>query len=283
MRKDYPVERLCKAFGVSKSGYYAYLKRPVRPLSTRDLKDKEAIQTLYNKSCGTFGAKRIAGTLKANNNHIINHKRVARLMREMNMKSKIRRKKHTKEKKLKAGGYLYSNLLERDFNALYPNHKWVMDVTEFIRDGEKVFVSALMDLYDRNPIGVVAGRHSTNEMMKKTIYKAMKERNLTDLSQVTIHTDQGNVYRSYSYNQLSRQLGFTPSMSRKANCWDNAVIESFFSHLKTELPHHYPTGTLEHIELAIPKYIRYYKEIRSQKRLGFLSPKTFLTTYIESA
>lgn len=81
----------------------------------------------------------------------------------MNIKSKIRRKKSTKEKKNKSAGYLYPNLLNRDFNELLPNHKWVMDVTEFIREGEKLFVSTLMDLYDRNPIGVVTGPHSNND------------------------------------------------------------------------------------------------------------------------
>lgn len=283
LREDYSVEKLCNAFGVSKSGFYAYVKRPVRPVAQRDLKDKVAIQALSDTSGGTFGAKHIAGALKENNKHVINHKRVARLMKEMNIQSKIRRKKHTKEKKTKAAGYVYPNLLERDFNALFPNHKWVMDVTEFIRGDEKVFVSALMDLYDRNPIGIVVGRTSTNEMMEETIRKAMKERNLKDLSQVIIHTDQGNIYRSYRYNQLTRELGFIPSMSRKANCWDNAVIESFFSHFKTELPHHFPIDTPTLLEKAIPKFIKYYKEIRSQKRLGYLSPAAFLTAYLESA
>lgn len=103
-----------------------------------------------------------------------------------------------------------------------------MDVTEFTRVDEKVYVSALMDLYDRNPIGVVFGRTSINEMMEETIRKAMEERNLNDLSQVIIHTDQGNIYRSYRYNQLSREIGFTPSMSRKGNCWDNAVMKASF-------------------------------------------------------
>lgn len=120
-------------------------------------------------------------------------------------------------------------------------------------------------------------------MMEETIRKAMKERGLKDLSRVIIHTDQGNIYRSYLFNQLTRELGFIPSMSRKANCWDNAVIESFFSHLKTELPHHFPINTLKQIKFAIPKFIKHYKEIRSQKRLGYLSPAAFLTAYIKCA
>ena len=282
MRKDYSVKQLCKSLGVSRSGYYAYLERPKKNTNDRDRKDIETIQRIYKKNKGTYGAKRISGELRTEN-YIINHKRVARLMREMNIQSKIRRKKYTKEEKTKVGGYIYPNLLERDFSALLPNRKWVMDVTEFTRGDEKVYVSAIMDLYDRNPIGVVVGRSSNNEMMEETIRKAMQERNLKDLSQVVIHTDQGNVYRSHRYNQLTRELGFLASMSRKANCWDNAVIESFFSHFKTELPYHYSIDTLALLERAIPKFIKYYKEVRSQKRLGYLSPNAYLSTYLESA
>ncbi|WOV84736.1 IS3 family transposase [Sporosarcina jeotgali] len=250
-------------------------KSPLTDCSIRGLFDSFAyiIVGIVSELCGA----------QAPYTYIINHKRVARLMREMNIQSKIRRKKYTKEEKTKVGGYIYPNLLERDFSALLPNRKWVMDVTEFTRGDEKVYVSAIMDLYDRNPIGVVVGRSSNNKMMEETIRKAMQERNLKDLSQVVIHTDQGNVYRSHRYNQLTRELGFLASMSRKANCWDNAVIESFFSHFKTELPYHYSIDTSALLERAIPKFIKYYKEVRSQKRLGYLSPNAYLTTYLESA
>jgi len=283
LRKDFPVGLLCKAFGISRSGYYEYLNRPIRPVSERDIKDRTAIQAIYDESCGTYGAKHIAGTLKKNKNHIVNHKRVARLMKEMNIKSKIRKMKSKKEEKVRSAGYVYPNLLERNFDALFPNHKWVMDVTEITHGENKIYISALMDLFNRDPIGIVISRNPNKEMMEETIRKAMKARDLQDLSQVLIHTDQGNIYRSFRYNQLSRELGFTPSMSRKANCWDNAVIESFFSHLKTEFPHHYPIESLEQIELDLLKFINYFKEKRSQKRLGYLSPEAFLAAYLEIA
>lgn len=248
------------------------------------MKDKAAIQALYDESCGTYGAKNIAGILKGKGpKHIVNHKRVARLMKEMNIQSKIRKVKSKKEEKVRSAGFIYPNLLERDFNAFSPNHKWVMDVTEITHEETKLYVSALMDLFNREPIGLVISRSPNNEMMEETIRQAMKERNLKDLSQVIIHTGQGIIYRSFHYNQLSRQLGFTPSMSRKANCWDNAVIESFFSHMKTEFPHHYPIESIEQIELDLPKYIAFFKEKRSQKRLGYLSPEAFLAAYLESA
>lgn len=283
LRKDYTVRQLCKAFKVSPSGYYNYLKQPTKVASTRDLEDIEAIQKVYKASGGTFGAKKIAGTLKNNTGRIINHKRVSRLMKELNIQSKIRRKKSNKEKKIISAGYVYPNLLERNFDALLPNKKWAMDVTEFPYNGERIFLSVIMDLFDRNPIGFVVSRSPDNKMMEDTIRLAIHERNLNDLENIIIHTDQGNIYRSFRYNQLSRELKFTPSMSRKANCWDNAVIESFFSHFKTEMPHHYPFRSALQIEADIPKFMNYFKEKRTQKRLGYLSPQTFLDAHFKRA
>lgn len=149
----------------------------------------KAIQSIYDESGGTYGAKKISGTLKHTHGRIINHKRVARLMREMNIRSKIRKKKSNQQKKVISAGYVYPNLLERDFNALLPNKKWVMDVSEIPFDGARIFVSVIMDLFDRNPIGVVVSRSPDNNMMEETIRLAMKERNLKDLKDVIIHTD----------------------------------------------------------------------------------------------
>ncbi|MDS9473131.1 IS3 family transposase [Sporosarcina pasteurii] len=283
MRKEYTVRQLAKAFGVSPSGYYAYLKRPKRVLTERDWKDKKMIQKLYNETGGTYGAKRIAGTLKEQEKYVINHKRVARLMDEMCIKAKVRKKKTTQEKKQVAAGYIYPNLLKRDFNAFFPNHKWAMDVTEITFDDTKIYVSTLIDLFNREPIGFQVGYHSDITMMEATIRQAMEERQLKDLSQVTIHTDQGNVYRSYRYRQLSRELKFTPSMSRKGNCYDNALVECFFSHLKVEFPLLFPVSTIKQLLEDLPKYALFFAKKRSQKRLGYLSPSSFLTTYCKGA
>lgn len=122
LRKFYTVKQLCSALGVSRSGYYAYLKRPKKKVTSRDQEDIKAIKKIVKENRGTCGAKRISGVLRAVN-HIINHKRVARLMKELNIQSKIRRKKYTKEIRTKAAGYIYPNLLARDFNALLPNRK----------------------------------------------------------------------------------------------------------------------------------------------------------------
>lgn len=279
MRKDYTVQQICRALGVSKSGYYAYLKRPLRTASDRDAKDLAEIQALYDTHRGTYGAKRIAGTLKSEKGHIVNHKRVARLMKEMNIQAKIRRMKTNKVKKEISAGFVYDNLLQRNFHALLPNKKWVMDVTEVTIGTDKVYISAMMDLFNREVVALELSQSPNLELMEKTIKRAQKYRRLPNLKDVIIHTDQGSLYRSFRYHQLSIQLDFTPSMSRKANCWDNAVIESFFSHLKTEFPHHYSVETADELWKALPQFVRYFNQQRSQKRLGYLSPVAFFEVH----
>jgi len=228
---------------------------------------------------GTYGAKRIAGYLKSKKT-LVNHKKVARLMKEANLKASIRRPKTTKTTKTKAAGYIYENLLQRDFQASHPNHKWVTDVTEVTVEQEKFYISALMDLLNREVIAFEISSSANFELIRATIEAAKKKRKLTSLDGVIIHSDQGNIYRSFHYSQLSKELKFIPSMSRKANCWDNAVIESFFSHLKVEYPCFYPTIKINSLEQNLNKYMRYYNEKRSQYKLGLIAPKTYLLNYV---
>lgn len=278
MRKDFPVNHLCRVLSVSTSGYYAYLKRPRKGINERDLKDIKAIKGLFKKSKGTYGAKRIAGELRVHG-HTINHKRVARLMKELNLVTKIRKAKTHRVQKVSSAGFIYENFLARDFNATLPNHKWVTDMTELNVLNKKLYISALMDLYNREIISFVIGDSPNQALITQTIREAMKQRNLNDLENVIIHSDQGSVYRSFEHHQLSKELKFIPSMSRKANCWDNAVIESFFSHLKVEFPCHYQVLSSNQVKKDLYKFIDYYNNERSQKRLGYLNPTSYFTTH----
>ena len=109
-------------------------------------------------------------------------------------------------------------------------------MTEVLVENKKYYISALMDLFNRELLALQVSSNPNQELIKATIEAAQKRRKLKSLEGVLIHSDQGSVYRSFEHNKLAKKLKFTPSMSRKANCWDNAVIESFFSQLKTEFP-----------------------------------------------
>ena len=275
LRKDHSVALICKAIGVSKSGYYDYLKRPAKIMTERDEQDMKKIQKTYDKSGGTYGAKHISGELKAAGT-IINHKRVRRLMGEMNLKSKIRKVKSTQVQKEASAGYIYPNLLNRDFNAELANRKWVTDLSELTVKEVKFFISAIMDLHNREIVGFAVSTHPNADLVEETVLQAMDKRGLKDLKQVILHSDQGSVYSSMRHHLLAEKLGFIPSMSRKANCWDNAVIESFFSHLKTEFPHLFPVDSAGQVIDDLPNFIAYFNEERSQKRLGYLTPTAYL-------
>jgi putative transposase len=203
------------------------------------LRDIEAIKRTYYKSKGTYGSKHIAGELKERG-HTINHKRVSRLMHELNLESKIRKARITRETRTNLSGIVYPNLLNRDFNAILPYLKWVMDLSEFKAEGAKLFISAIVDLFNRELIALAVSSRPGYELVEATIVMAMKERNLQSMEGILLHTDQGSVFTSLSHHKQSKRLRFIPSMSRKANCWDNAVMESIFSHYKTEFELHYP-------------------------------------------
>lgn len=207
----YSVVLLWRVLGVSTSGYYAYLKREKRPISDEEKKLLTRIKRIHTINCGTYGAKRIAKELKARGT-IVNHKKVARIMREANIKSKIRIKRNTKESKSLSAGYVYENLLDRDFDADHPNQKWVTDMTELTVENQKIYISALIDLFNREIIAFEVSDSPNLQLIKDTVEAAQRHRKLENLDGVLIHSDQGSVYRSHMYHYLSKSLGFTPSM-----------------------------------------------------------------------
>jgi putative transposase len=257
------------------------LNRPQRELSERDLRDIKAIKQTYYKSKGTYGSKHIAGELKERG-HIINHKRVARLMCELNLKSKIRKPRITREVRINLLGFVYPNLLNRDFNAIIPNLKSVMDLSEIKAEGAKLYISAIVDLFNRELIAVAVGSRPSYELVEATLSMAMKERGLETMKDILLHTDQGSVFKSHSHHKQSKKLKFIPSMSRKANCWDNAVMESIFSHYKTEFELHFPLNNYAQAKIDLLTFRSYFNEERSQKRLGYKTPKAFLEAHLMS-
>ncbi|WP_197485389.1 DDE-type integrase/transposase/recombinase [Sporosarcina psychrophila] len=170
----------------------------------------------------------------------------------MNTKSKIRAVKSEKVEKIKCPGFIPSNLLERHFDATLPNLKWVTDMSDPVVNHVKFYFSAILDLYNREIIAFVISDSPNLILFEDTLNAAIEARGLADLKNIIIHSDQGSVYRSFNHHQLSKKLGFVSSMSRKANCRYNAVVERFFSHLKTEFPHLFPVDSAEQVMGDLP-------------------------------
>jgi transposase InsO family protein len=188
-------------------------------------------------------------------------------MKEMGLHAIIRKKKPYFGKK---ESYIISqNHLNRDFQACRPDQKWVTDITCLIFNGQKLYLSAIKDLYNNEIIAYQISRRNDIKLVLDTLKKAKNKRNVRG---TLLHSDQGFQYTSRQYNKLIQTYKMKVSMSRKANCWDNASMESFFSHFKSECFHLHPFRSPKEVKDAVNRYIRFYNHQRFQKKLNNLSP-----------
>lgn len=162
------------------------------------------------------------------------------------------------------------NLLNREFKAEAPNQKWVTDVTEFKIGGRKLYLSTILDLYNGEIISFQAAESPNLSLVIDMLGKALNR--LPDNSKLMLHSDQGWQYRHVSYCGLLEEHGITQSMSRKGNCYDNAVMENFFGHLKSELLYLEEFEDMETLKEALEEYIAYYNNCRIKMKLNGLSP-----------
>jgi putative transposase len=193
-------------------------------------------------------------------------------MKEMGIQAVIRKKRPYYGKK---EAYVISNNhLNRNFQASRPNEKWVTDITYLIFKGQKLYLSAIKDLYNNEIVAYHISRRNDLKLVIDTLRKARKKR---DVQGVLLHSDQGFQYTSRQYNNLLTKYKMKASMSRKGNCWDNACMENFFSHFKSECFHLYSFRTADEVQCAVQRYIRFYNHQRFQKKLNNLSPYEYRT------
>ena len=251
---------------MARSSFYYHQQRTVLQDKYEQVKDK--IKKIYHYHKGRFGYRRI--TVELNNSGVlINHKTVFRLMKELGLKSIVRIKKY---RSYKGGvGRIAPNLLNRDFNASSPNQKWATDITEFNVSGEKLYLSPIIDLYNREIVSYNISRRPNFDQIRSMLEKAFRKLVPTDQSLV-LHSDQGWQYQMKQYQKLLGDKGIKQSMSRKGNCLDNAVIESFFSTLKSELFYLKKYTSVDQLEKEVKKYIHYYNHERIKLSLKGMSP-----------
>ncbi|WP_157230930.1 IS3 family transposase [Brevibacillus sp. BC25] len=264
--KWYPVSQLCQLFGVSRSGYYAYKKRKA---ADRDKWLKELIQALYMKYEGKYGYRQIQLFLLQDHGIWVNHKRVLRLMQELGLRSRTRRK-HKSNYRSSVGSRIAENLLQQHFRADKPDQKWVTDVTQY-RIGETwLYLSAIKDLFNNEIIAYHMSKRNDNELVLQTFAKAFEKKG--DMTGLIVHSDQGFQYTSHAYHDMLPKVGAQISMSRRGNCYDNASMESFFSHLKTEGLYPYDIRTVDEAQRRIDEFIQFYNQKRPQRKLNKLAP-----------
>jgi putative transposase len=254
------VKAMCTFFGVSRAAYYAWVKRMDRP--DPDTERLQQVQEAYQKSRRTYGYRRIALWLREKQDRCINHKAVLRLMRELNIQSVARKRKNFKKVTERGTYHRYDNLLNRDFSATRPNQKWVTDVTYVSTQQGWGYLSTIKDLFDGFIVAHEFGHENSQTLVNKTIQQAAQKEKVT--AELLLHSDQGHQYTSQAYFVLTQQYNITPSMSRRANCWDNAPMENFFGHLKEESLRQVQRPTFEEARLIIDDYICFYNYERIQ-------------------
>jgi len=259
------VAEYCQLLGVSRSGYYAYLKRKK---NDRNAEAERLIRTVYKRYEGKYGYRQIQLFLWQDEGVWMNHKKVLRLMQKLGLQASIRRKRRF-NMTYQAAERVAENLLKRNFTAEKPNQKWVTDVTQY-RVGERwLYLSAVKDLFNNEIVAYQLSERNDNELVLQTFTKAFAKQK--DVTGLVVHSDQGFQYTSHAHDMLPK-VSAQISMSRRGNCLDNASMESFFSHLKTEGLYPYNIRNLTEAQSRIEKYIQFYNRGRPQRKLNKLTP-----------
>ena len=262
-RTEYPVSVMCRFFGVSRSGYYAFVHRLGQP--EKDAALAEVIAQQRERSYRTYGYRRMWLWLKGQN-IFCNPKTVLRIMKKYELLSEIRQRR--KWKQMGQQAHKYKNLLNREFHADRPNSKWVTDISYIQTKQGILYLSMIRDLYDNSIVAYKTGTEQTVNLVLDTIHLAMKQVKKMAAAELQLHSDQGFQYTSQAYFKLTKQYGITPSMSRKGNPYDNAMAENFFSILKTECIYRYKPATFAQANEIIDRYIYFYNHERIQLRTG---------------
>lgn len=249
---------------MARSTFYYHFKN----LSGKEkyIEIKREIKEIYTRHKGRFGYRRIHLTLQ-NKGYHINHKTVYRLMKELKIKSTIRIKKYVSYKG--EVGRIAKNLLQRNFKAERPNQKWATDITEFKVKDKKLYLSPVIDLYNGEIISYVTSERAS---IKQVIDMLNKCPNTKDQNAVILHSDQGWQYQMKAYQEIIKGKNITPSMSRRGNCLDNAIVENFFGTIKSELYYQKKYETIEELNKDIKQYIKYYNNDRIRLNLKGMSP-----------
>ena len=268
----YPIGQQCGALGVARSGYYAWRVRQKKGNGNRHQALIEHIQRIYAKSRRTYGSPRIQAELRAEG-VVCNHKRVARLMRLAGLQARRHRRKVTTTDS-KHDFPTAPNLLNRQFGTEGSNLKWVSDITYIPTREGWLYLAVVMDLFSRKIVGWSMGPAITADPVEDALRMALYERQPNP--GLLHHSDRGSQYASHQIHPILVANHIQVSMSRTGNCYDNAVIESFFSTLKCELIFHKDYQTRTEASVDIFEYIAtFYNTVRRHSTLGYLSPNQF--------
>ena len=271
----YSIKGMCIALKLNRSSYYKWKKRNPSKSELLNVQITEYVKEFYAESNGVLGYRQMSITINREKTneipHRINVKRVRRIMKILGLKSVIRRKRPAYVKSTPE--ITAENVLNRDFKATMPFEKWLTDVTEFKYyvgpEVKKLYLSAILDLYDRRVIAYKIGDSNNNELVFSTFDEATS---LYPDAKPIFHSDRGFQYTNKVFHQKLVDAGMIQSMSRVGRCLDNAPMEGWWGILKSEMYYLKKFTSRESLVSDIENYIRFYNTRRYQKRLNYMTP-----------
>ena len=269
-RSDYPVRVMCRVLEVSPAGYYAWRSRPESSRSAANRELMESIRRAHRDSHGRYGSPRIHAELKAQG-HGASRGRIERQMRCHGIRAIAATPRRCRTTDSGHDFPIAPNLLGRNFSAAARNQIWLADITYIETSQGWLYLAAILDLYSRRIVGWKMGDHLRTALPLDALRMAIKAQRPGD--GLIHHSDRGVQYASTEYRKTMQAARFRASMSRRADCYDNAPMESFFHTLKTELVHHRQFATRDEAELEIFAYIEgFYNQTRRHSSIGYISP-----------
>ena len=269
---SYSITELCDTLGVATSGFYAWKSRPPSRTARRREALRPKVQKAFHDSRGTYGSPRVRDELVGQGEHVSRHV-VAELMRDAGLSGRLKRPRRSTTDSNHNRGYA-PNLLQRDFATAAPNRAWVGDVTFIPTDRGWVYLAAFLDLFSRRVVGFRLATHKRDELTITALERAFAVRQPT--VGLIVHSDRGSEFASHGFRQVLKSHHAVQSMSRKANCYDNAVAESFFATLEKDLLQRTHFATERAAIAAVTDYIRnFYNPVRRHSFNGNTSPESF--------
>ena len=273
---SFPVRVLCDVLNVSTSGFYDSIDRPPSERVVRHERLQQDVARIHAESHGIYGSVKVAEVLQQRGDmETACRNTVAAAMRELGLKSKVCKRFKPTTTQSDPTKQPAENKLDRNFTADAPNRKWVTDITYLATAAGWVYLAVVVDWFSRKAVGWSIGTSLATELVSDALRSAI-ERRRPDCKQLLHHSDRGSQYTSDAYQQTLRTLGIACSMSRRGNCYDNAVMERFFWSLKHEWTHHERFANLEEARLSVFRYIEtFYNSQRIHETLGYLSPDDY--------
>lgn len=267
----FPVATLCRVLGVSSSGFYAWARRPESAHAQKDRRLRVVVRASFEESARRYGSPRIHRDLREQDVRV-SRKRVIRLMQGDGLKARVR-KRFTCTTQSDHGQPVADNLLDREFTADAPNQRWVGDTTEFvIGESGKLYLAAILDLFSRFVVGWAISSANDRHLAIKALEMALQRR-CPEIG-LLHHSDRGSPYASADYQTILAAHGMTCSMSRSGDCYDNAVMEAFFSTVKMELGDRF-----QHVDDAQRALFEYFEVFYNRRRrhstIGYVSPAVY--------